>query len=85
MPPIGGQAISEAVVGLSGTPVLLFAALIVAMCCAMVVWQFRSVLKYLTNRNGKMEAAMGKLGDQNEACIRLLQRVADRLGATTGE
>ena len=80
---VGEQAISEVIGGLSGTPVLMFAAVMVAMSFGLVLFALRSFLKYLTNRNGKMEVAMGKLGDQNEKCIRLLQRVADRLG--TGE
>ena len=80
---MGDQAVSEVIGGLSGTPVLMFAAVMVAMSFGLVLLALRAFLRYLTNRNGKMEIAMGKLGDQNETCIRLLQRVADKLG--TGE
>lgn len=84
---VGDRAIAEAIGGLSGTPIVLAAVLVVFMCLGVVVWTTRSFLKYQVARNSKMETALGKLWEQYDEHLRastevvsLLKRIAEKLG-----
>ena len=76
---MGEQVAVEAVNGLSGTPILLAAVIVVLGSLGALIWTVRAFLLHIRERNGRTEAVLQSISEQQAQSVICQAQIAERL------